>query len=157
MFVIPNNKPMKKIFFFYAFLTASFTSNAQNYFAGTSPDGVEELYIMSVTANRTTNSMTVFDRIKPVEGKLPEFRHKLAKNKDKETETEDFSKVGYIRRKVQISCYAKKYRIMECTYYEIAGKVIEKVEYSEDDTPWSVLPKGSLVETEFKKVCAKAK
>ncbi len=146
---------MKRILFLYLFVGASLTSFGQNYFLGKSADGVDELYIMSVTSNRTNNTLTVFDRVKPVEGKLPDFRHKIKKEADKNTNTEDFDKVGYYRRKIQYSCYAKKYRIMEVSYYDMNGKVLEKVENEEKETEWSVLPKGSLVEMEFKKVCNK--
>ncbi len=146
---------MRRITFLYLFIFASLASYGQNYFLATSKDGVEELYIMSVTTNRSTESITVFDRVKPVEGKLADFRHNAKQSADKETDTRDFEKLGYYRRKIQYSCYAKKYRIMECTYYELGGKVLDKTEFSEDDTQWSVLPKGSLIEAEFKKVCKK--
>jgi len=146
---------VKKLSFLYLFIFVSFSSFGQNYFLATSADGVEELYIMSVTSNRSTNSLTVFDRVKPVEGKLADFRHNAKKTADKSTETDGFDKLGYYRRKIQYSCYAKKYRIMEITYYEIGGKEIETTEFKEDDTQWSVLPKGSLIEAEFNKVCKK--
>ncbi|MCF8450247.1 MAG: hypothetical protein K9G49_10295 [Taibaiella sp.] len=146
---------MKKYLLSFIFILSVSSLNAQNYFLATSADGVEELYIMSVTSNRTTQSITVFDRVKPVEGKLPEFRHNAKKDADKETDTKNFDKLGYYRRKIQYSCHAKKYRIMEVTYNELGGKVIEKVEYNEEDRQWSLLLKGSLIEAEFNKVCKK--
>jgi hypothetical protein len=146
---------MKNILFILAAIVCSNVSFGQNYYLATSADGIEELYIMSVTSNRSTNSLVVFDRLKPADGKLPEFRHNAKKTADKETATEDFEKLGYYRRKVQYSCQAKKYRIMEITYYELNGKVIEKTEFDEDDRAWSTIPKGSLIEAEFKKVCNK--
>lgn len=154
MFVL---KPiyMKNVLFIMTTIFFSSVSFGQNYFLATSADGVEELYIMSVTSNRSTNSLVVFDRLKPADGKLQEFRHNAKKTADKETATAEFDKLGYYRRKVQYSCQAKKYRIMEITYYELNGKVIEKAEYDEDDRAWSALPKGSLIEAEFKKVCNK--
>ena len=146
---------MKIVLFILAFCTFCTVSFGQNYYLATSADGVEELYIMSVTSNRSTNSLVVFDRLKPADGKLPEFRHNAKMTADKETPKDNFDKLGYYRRKVQFSCQAKKFRIMEVTYYELGGKVIEKTEFDEDDRAWSPLPKGSLVEAEFKKVCNK--
>lgn len=146
---------MKKLIFLSLFIVISVATHAQNYYLKTSADGVEELYIMSVTSNRVNNSITVFDRLKPADGKLQDFRHDAKSTADKETDTEGFDKLGYYRRKVQYSCKARKYRIMEITYYEINGKVIEKTEFSEDDKAWSALPKGSLIEAEFNKVCQK--
>lgn len=146
---------MKRNILLMLFIFSITSLQAQNYYLATSADGVEELYIMSVTSNRTTQSLTVFDRIKPVEGKLPEFRHNAKKDADKETDTKNFDKLGYYRRKIQYSCRAKKYRIMEVTYNELGGKVIEKVEFDEEERQWSVLPKGSLIEAEFNKVCKK--
>lgn len=153
MFVNHINITMKKIIFLYLFLAISISSFAQNYYLGKSGDGIEELYILSVTSNMTTRSVVVFDRIAPAQGKLREFRHKIIKNADKKTNTKKFDKLGYYRRKVQFSCRAKKYRIMEATYYEIGGKVLDKVEYDEEKTPWRKLPKGSLTEAECIKAC----
>jgi hypothetical protein len=146
---------MKKLILVNVFLVISFLSFAQNYYLGTSSDGVEELYIMSVTSNMTTKSKVVFDRLKPADGKLADFRHQAKMNADKEIDKGKLDKLGYYRRKVQYSCYAKKYRVMEVTYYEIGGKVLDKIEYDEDDAQWKVLPKGSLVEATFKKICTK--
>lgn len=144
---------MKKVFFTSVFMLVSALSFGQNYFLGTSADGVEELYIMSVTSNMTTKSKVVFDRIKPVDGKLSEFRHQAKRNADKDIDADKLDKLGYYRRKLQYSCKAKKYRVMEITYHEMNGKVLDKKEYDEEDTQWSVLPKGSLIEAEFKKIC----
>lgn len=129
--------------------------DAQNYYLKTSADGIEELYIMSVTSNRVNNSLIVFDRLKPADGKLPEFRKNAKNTADKETDTEGFEKMGYYRRKVQYNCKARKYRIMEVTYYEISGKEIDKTEFNEEERAWLPLPKGSLIEAEFIKVCNK--
>ncbi len=144
---------MKKLLFLYLVLSASFASIAQNYYLGKSADGIEELIILSVTSNRSTTSLVVFDKISAVHGKLDEFRSKAIKNADKYTNTKKFDKLGYYRRKIQISCRAKKYRVMEATYYEIGGKEIEKVEYKPEETSWKLLPKGSLTEAELHKIC----
>lgn len=146
---------MKKFILASVCSLISFLSTGQNYYLGTSPDGIEELYIMSVTSNMTTKSKVVFDRVKPADGKLAEFRHLAKAHADKEIDKDKLDKLGYYRRKLQYSCYAKKYRVMEVTYYEMGGKVLDKVEYDEDDAAWLVLPKGSLVEGTFKKICTK--
>ena len=146
---------MNKILLLSLFLLLFTKVDAQNYYLKTSADGIEELYIMSVTSNRINNSITVFDRLKPVDGKLPDFRKNAKNNADKETDTESFEKLGYYRRKVQLSCKARKYRIMEITYYDMNGKEMEKTEFSEEERAWLSLPKGSLIEAEFIKVCNK--
>jgi hypothetical protein len=144
---------MNKILLLSLFLLLFTKVDAQNYYLKTSADGIEELYIMSVTSNRINNSITVFDRLKPVDGKLPDFRKNAKNNADKETDTESFEKLDYYRRKVQLSCKARKYRIMEITYYDMNGKEMEKTEFSEEERAWLSLPKGSLIEAEFIKVC----
>jgi hypothetical protein len=146
---------MNKIIFLSLFLLFSDKVDAQNYYLKTSADGIEELYIMSVTSNRVNNSLTVFDRLKPADGKLPDFRKNAKSTADKETDTEGFEKLGYYRRKVQYSCKARKYRIMEITYYDMSGKEMEKTEFSEEERAWLPLPKGSLIEAEYIKVCNK--
>lgn len=146
---------MKKLILAGVCTLFSFLSFGQNYFLGTSPDGVEELYIMSVTSSRTTRSKVVFDRLKPADGKLSDFRHQAKMHADKDVNKDKLDKLGYYRRQVQYSCEAKKYRVMEITYYDIGGKVLDKIEYDEDDAQWLVLPKGSLVEATLKKICVK--
>jgi hypothetical protein len=148
---------VKKILFLYLFLIAFIDSRAQNYFLGTSGDGVEELYIMSVTSNRRTKSIVVFDRVKPAEGKLPDFRHNVLKVIDKKTSQKNLDKTGYYRRKIQYNCQTKVYRIMECTYYDMSGKEIVKEEFDEEETAWKKVPAGSLLDLEMKKVCQAAK
>ena len=100
---------MKKFILANICCLISILSIGQNYYLGTSADGVEELYIMSVTANMTTKSKVVFDRLKPADGKLAEFRHQAKMHADKEVDKDKLDKLGYYRRKVQYSCYAKKY------------------------------------------------
>ncbi len=144
---------MRLVLLFVALLY-SHSIFAQNYFVGTSADGVEEMYIMSVTSNKKTKSIVVFDRIKPVEGKLAEFRKSALKVVDKETNTKNFDKLGYYRRKVQFNCKLQAYRVMECTYYDMGGKVLATEEFDEEETKWKRVPKGSMLEAEFGKVCS---
>lgn len=137
-------------------LAISFSATAQNYFLTTSKDGVEEVYINSVTSSRSGSSLVVYDRIKPAEGKLQDFRHNLMKAADKnKVDVDKLDKTGYYRRKVQYSCKDKTYRIMEITYSELSGKELGKVEYEEQETPWHKIYPGSIIDVEFQKVCKK--
>ncbi len=134
----------------------SFNSHAQNYFLATSKDGVEEVYIMSVTSNRSTNSIVVLDRVKPANGKLQDFRHNVAKTVDKDqVDADKLETLGYYRRKIQYNCKDKTYRIMEITYNELTGKELAKAEYDEKETQWRKVYTGSLIDVEFQKVCKK--
>ena len=138
------------------FLAVSISATAQNYFLTTSRDGVEEVYIMSVTSNRSSTSLVVFDRIKPAEGKLQDFRHNVAKTADKtQVDIDKLDKVGYYRRKIQYNCANKSYRIMEITYNELSGKELGKAEYDEKETEWRKVFPGSIIDVEFQKVCKK--
>ena len=150
---IQKNKTVRHILFLYLLSVIAFNAAGQNYFLTTSKDGVEEVYIMSVTSNRTNNTMVVFDRVKPAEGKLQDFRHNVAKVVDKDKM--DIDKLGYYRRKIQYSCADKTYRIMETTYYELTGKEIDKIENKEKDTEWRKIYPGSIIDVEFKKICKK--
>lgn len=144
---------MKRYYLFYLFLCLAFSATAQNYYVGKSADGIEEMFIQSVTSNRSNNSLVVFDRLKPIEGKLGDFRHNAKSLADENVNTKNFDKLGYYRRKVQFSCSAKKYRVMECTYYEVGGKELDVVEFDPKETQWLPIPKGSLEEIELKKIC----
>ncbi|MES2702375.1 MAG: surface-adhesin E family protein [Bacteroidota bacterium] len=144
---------MKKLVFFYLLTICSLSSYAQNYFLGTSKDGIYEYYILNATVDRKMGVTEVFSRIKPVEGKLPEFRKLEIEARAKEKgSTDGFEKLGYIRRKIQYSCKAKKYRIVEIIYYELNGKVIDKEE-RDDKVKWEPIPGGSMRELEYKKIC----
>lgn len=129
------------------------TSFGQNFFLGTSGDGVSEYYILNATVDSRMGVTEVFSRIKPVEGKLPEFREQETKNRQRANlSTEGFDKLAYYRRKIQYSCKAKKFRIVEVIYYDAKGKEIDKEERN-DKTRWEAIPAGSMREIEFKKVC----
>jgi len=144
---------MKRYLLFYLIFFAVSSVSAQNYYVGKSADGIEEMFIQSVTSNRSSNSLVVFDRLKPVEGKLADFRHSAKSQADRSVKTKNFDKLGYYRRKVQFSCSAKKFRVMECSYYEVGGKEIDAIEFDSKETQWLPIPKGSLEEIELKKIC----
>lgn len=156
-FGVTNNFFMR-IFTIIGLVLASATSSfAQDFFLGTSKDKVTEYYIISVSANRKTHVMEAFDRIKPAAGQLATFRQQVieARQKDK-LSTDGFEKLGYYRRKIQYSCKDRKYRQMECIYYDMAGKVIEETE-PDEKLLWDAVPAGSIRDIEFKKVCSVAK
>jgi len=145
---------VKNIYLLILFVAISFNASAQNYLLGNSKDGIEELYIMSITTNKAKSTIMVFDRVKPVEGRLQDFRKNALRSVDKEkVEIPELDKLAYYRRKMQYSCAARKYRIMECTYYDIGGKVLQKAEYDDEHTLWLPIPGGTLIEAEFQKGC----
>lgn len=147
---------MKQIAILCLGVALSLSASAQNYFLATSKDGVEEVYIMSVTSNRSNSSIVVFDRVKPANGKLQDFRHNVVKFVDKDqVDVDKLENLGYYRRKIQYNCTDKTYRIMEITYNELTGKELGKAEYKEKDTPWRKVYTGSLIDVEFQKVCKK--
>jgi hypothetical protein len=147
---------IKNVILSSVLLLVAHTTFAQNYFLTTSRDGIEEVYIMSVTSNRSTGSLVVFDRIKPAEGKLQEFRHNIVANLGKtKVNVDNFDKLGYYRRKVQYRCSDKTYRIMEITYSDLNGKELNKLVFKESETQWQKIYPGTVVEMEFNKVCKK--
>jgi hypothetical protein len=129
------------------------TCFAQNYFLGTSADGVYEYYILNATVDQKKGVTEVFSRIKPVEGKMPQFREQEIQARTKQNlSTEGFDKLAYYRRKIQYSCKSQKCRIVEVTYYDAKGKEIDK-EDRNDKTRWDAIPAGTMREMEFKRVC----
>lgn len=143
---------MKRILFLSLLTLSATFANAQNYNLGKSKDGIDDLYIMSVTTSKATQSVTVIDRVKPVQGRLDDFREKAKNEAPKEVDKSELSKLSYYKRKVQFNQPSKAYRILEYSYYDLGGKLIQKVEIDEDDAKWQRLPKESLLEAEFNKV-----
>lgn len=144
---------MKQILFFCFLFVSSLSAHGQNYFIGTSADGVYEYYILNATVDRKQNVIEVFSRIKPAEGKLAEFREKEIESRKKESESTDgFDKLGYYRRKVQYNCAGRKFRVVEIVYYDLKGKIIETTDRN-DKAKWEIIPAGTMREVEFKKVC----
>jgi hypothetical protein len=134
-------------------LIYSLHSAAQNYFLGSSKDGIYEYYILNATVDRKQKVTEVFSRIKPAEGRLADFRQKEIESRQKENESiEGFDKLGYYRRKIQYDCKGRKFRVVEVIYYDLKGKIITSVE-RDDKTKWEVIPVGTMRELEFKKVC----
>jgi hypothetical protein len=146
---------MKQIFFYLLLSFSAMQAGAQNYFLGTSADGIYEYYILNATVDRKEHVTEVFSRIKPVEGRLADFRQKEIEARQKENEsTEGFDKLGYYRRKIQYNCTARKFRVVEVVYYDLKGKIITTTE-RDDKTKWEIIPAGTMREKEFKKVCSK--
>jgi hypothetical protein len=144
---------MKKILLsalFASFFSTAFTQT--QYHLGTSADGVYDYTILNAVVDPKMNVTEVFSRIKPVEGKMPEFREMETKARQRlNLSTEGFEKLAYYRRKIQYSCKAKKFRIVEVTYYDTKGREIDKEENTK--AKWEAVPAGSMREMEFKKVC----
>lgn len=110
---------------------------------------------MSVTHSPSTNTSTVVDRLKPVEGRLTDFREKATATAAKGVKKDDIKQVSFVKRKVQFHNKAKKYRILEINYFETGGKLVEKAKFDEEETPWMNITAGTIVEAEFKKVSGK--
>jgi hypothetical protein len=146
---------VKRLLIFGFLVIAPFISKAQNYFLGKTDDGIEELYIMSVTNNPSNNTATVVDRLKPVEGRLTDFREKAINTAVKGVKKSDIKEVSFVKRKVQFHSKAKKYRILEINYFENGGKLVEKATFDPEETPWQVIKAGTITEAEFKKVMGK--
>lgn len=146
---------MKRVLIFGLFLVAPFIGKAQNFFLGKTDDGIEELYIMSVTNSPSTNTSTVVDRLKPVEGRLSDFREKAINTATKNVSRDDIKQVAYLKRKIQFHSKSKKYRILEISYFENGGKVVEKAKFDDETTPWLDIKAGTITEAEYKKVTGK--
>ncbi|GAA4468112.1 hypothetical protein GCM10023093_25130 [Nemorincola caseinilytica] len=143
---------MKRILLLLLLALSSAFAYAQNYNLGKSKDGIDDLYIMSVTTSKATKTVTVIDRIKPVQGRLEDFREKAKNEAPKEVDKNELSKLSFYKRKVQFNQPAKAYRVLEYSYFDLSGKLIQKVEIDEEDAKWLRLPKESLLEAEFNKV-----
>lgn len=141
---------MKRFLLFSALALLPFISDAQNYSVGKSKDGLEELFIKNVV--KTSDGCIVSDRLKPLEGKLAEFREKAKKEAPKNVDKDDLNKLSYYTRKVKFNKKAQAYKVLEYAYFDIGGKEIRKVEIDEDDAKWFKIPAESLLEAEFKKV-----
>lgn len=144
---------MKKVLLsslFASFFSFSFAQT--QYHLGVSGDGISDYTILNMVVDPKMGVTEVFSRIKPVEGKMPEFREQETKNRQRlNLNTEGFDKLAYYRRKIQYSCKARKFRIIEVTYFDTKGKEIDKEENSK--AKWEAVPAGSMREMEFKKVC----
>lgn len=141
---------MKRILLFMAVVAFPLISQAQNYSVGKSKDGLEEMFIKNVV--KTSDGCIVSDRLKPLEGKLAEFREKAKKEAPKSVDKDDLNKLSYYTRRVKFNTKAKAYKVLEYTYYDVSGKEIHKVEIDEEDAKWFKVPAESLLEAEFKKV-----
>lgn len=139
---------------FILLVTTATSTSAQNYHLGTSKDGVYDYHILSATIIKGTNIIEVFSRVRPGDGKLSEYRAAETDNARKMgVNTDGFDKLGYLRRKVEYNCKLRRMRTMQCTYYNLNGKVITEFEGDTKETKWEPIPAGSMREVEWKKVC----
>lgn len=141
---------MKRFLLFISLAVVPMFSQAQNYSVGKSKDGLEELFIKNVV--KSSDGCTVSDRLKPLEGKLADFREKAKKEAPKDAEKNSLNKLAYYTRKVKFNTKARAYKVLEYVYFDISGKQLQKVEIDEDDAKWFRVPAGSLLEAEFNKV-----
>ena len=65
---------MRTFAFLFVMLLGTHLSSAQEVHLGTSKDKIDEFYIMSVKYHKKENTVEVWDRIKPADGKLPDYR-----------------------------------------------------------------------------------
>jgi hypothetical protein len=110
---------------------------------------------MSVTSNPSAHTMIANDRVKPMPGKLQDFREQARSNADKKVDAKGLEKLGFYKRKVQFSTTQMAYRILEIAYYELNGKEIEKATFDEETIKWHRIPAESLLEAEYHKVTGK--
>jgi hypothetical protein len=144
-----------KLAVIFLFVASSYGVQAQNYHLGTSKDGVYDYHILSVTVSKNSSVKEVHTRVKPGDGKLVDFRAAETETARKMgISTDGFDKLMYLRRKVEYHCKAKKYRIMECIYYDMKGKEITSYEGNSEKTKWEVVPAGTMREVEFNKICS---
>src|ERR1700744_886611 len=96
---------MRSFAFLFIIFISSFAAVAQETHLGTSKDKIDEFYIMSVKYNKKAGTVEVWDRIKPAEGKLPDYRKKVMamRQKDKAS-TDGFDKIGYYKRRIEYNC-----------------------------------------------------
>ncbi len=146
---------MKRIVFYLVLLLLPTLVNAQNYKLGRSDDGIEEWYIMSVTNSPSTQTMTAVDRLKPLLGKLDDFREKFKASAPRTVNKKELDKLAFCKRKVQFSTKRKAYRILEISYYKTGGEQIDKVKFDEDETKWHAVPANTILDAEYKKVTGK--
>ena len=144
---------MKTFSCLFLALCISLISTAQEVHLGTSRDKIDEFYIMSVKYNKKDNTVEVWDRIKPADGQLPNYRKKVIAQRQKDKASiEGFDKIGYYKRRIEYNCKNRTYRVMECIYYDLYGKVLDSTDVDES-TKWEAVPLSTIRDDEFKKVC----
>jgi len=109
---------------------------------------------MSIRRN-SNGAMDVFERVKPADGQLPEFRKQVMAQRTREKlDVDGFEKLGYYRRRIQYDCKGKLFRLRECTYYDIYGKEITAIDPEQSEAVrWSAVPPSTMREVEFNKAC----
>ena len=145
---------MKRILLFGLLFILSATSFAQDVFLGATKDKLSNYYIMSMRRNKN-GSIEVLERVKPTDGQLIAFRQSVIVQRQKmKRDVDGFDKLGYYRRRIQINCKGKTYRMLEETYYDITGKEISTSDPDPEETAkWEFIPAGTMREIEFNKAC----
>ena len=145
---------MKQIITLSLLLICTLQGLCQDIFLGTSKDMVTNFYIISIT--RKANRATVFERVRPADGKLQVYRKQVIEGREHQhLGTEGFDKLGYYRRRIMYDCKGKLYQILEATYYDLYGKEIKTndPDPTADKMQWFIIPPSSMREAEFIKAC----
>jgi hypothetical protein len=124
----------------------------QEELLGTSKDQISNYYLMSITHKKDGLS-EVFERVKPLDGKLAIFRKQIIEDRQRQKlSTDGFEKVGYYRRRMMYDCKRKDYCTLEATYYDLYGHEI-KTDDPEPDKKWYKVPAATMREVELGKAC----
>lgn len=135
-------------------LACSYNGMCQDIFLGTSKDKVTNFYIISITHKGVLTE--VFERVRPVDGKLKIFRKQVTDLREKENlSTDGFDKLGYYRRRIVFNCKMKLYQVREAVYYDLYGNEIKTNDPppDADKTQWYTIPASTMREEEFIKAC----
>jgi hypothetical protein len=144
---------MKSLLVSLLLLLNARSAMAQEVHLGTSKDKVDEFFIMSRKYHKKENTVEVWDRIKPAEGQLANYRKKVIAQRQKDKATTDgFDKIGYYKRRIEYNCKNKTYRVMECVYYDLYGKELDATD-AKEDTKWEAVPLSTIRDDEFRQVC----
>ena len=145
---------MKQTLFVALLLASSLQGICQDIFLGATKDKLSNFYIMSMRRNKN-GTVEVLERVKPTDGQLIAFRQSVITQRQKmKRDVDGFDKLGYYRRRIQINCKGKTYRMLEETYYDIYGKEITTTDPEPDETiKWEFVPVGTMREIEFNKAC----
>ena len=145
---------IKQVVFLILFLSYCCTGISQDVFLGTSKDNISNYYLMTITHKKGGVS-EVFERIRPLDGKLPVFRQQIIQTRQREKlSTDGFEKIGYYRRRIQYDCKTRSYWIREATYYDLNGREIKTNDPDPSEDPaWQLVPAATMRELEFNKAC----
>jgi len=124
----------------------------QSKFLGICTDKCTELHVLSVT-RAPGGLIEVFERIKPRDGKLQDFREQVVASRKKlNLDADGFESLGYYRRKIRFDCYTQQYCVMEATYYDLYGNEIAS-DHPRGLVQWFKMPASTMREREYLGAC----